>query len=302
MKSGVGQALAAARRAQEMSVETVAEKLKLTVRQVEAIEADDFSHLPGPVFVRGFVRNYARLLGLAPETLLASLDVEQKPTETLTAPSEGVKFGTSPMRKWLLVPLLILALFLLLVAGLYAWLSQGEDTLVTSEAVTPSPITQAPSAEPVLPVAPAPTLQPVLPLAPAPAMTPPPAEAPPASQPPAVASAAPQPAVPPAGAAPQPAVAVPSLAAQPVTPPAAPPKSGATLRFRVDDDAWIQVVDGAGQRYSRLVRAGGSETLRGKPPFRLVIGNAAQVKLDYNDHSIDLTPFIGEKVARLTLE
>jgi cytoskeleton protein RodZ len=41
----------------------VAAKLKLTARQIEALEQEDFSHLPSEVFVRGFVRNYARLVG-----------------------------------------------------------------------------------------------------------------------------------------------------------------------------------------------------------------------------------------------
>jgi hypothetical protein len=34
----------------------------------------------------------------------------------------------------------------------------------------------------------------------------------------------------------------------------------------------------------------------------LVVGEAARVRLSYDGHSIDLTPFIGQKVARLTLE
>lgn len=293
MTRGVGQALATARQAKGLTVETVAEKLKLTVRQVEAIEAEDFGHLPAPVFVRGFVRNYARLLGLEANDLLASLDVEQKPTETLTAPSEGVKFGSSPMRRWLLIPLLFLLLFMTLVAGLYAWLSQGEDALVTPELVAPAPV----MSEQVIPVQPG---VPAVEVAPAPASPDAPIpQAPASTAPEAPTPAGPQAPTPPAG------LAAPQTGANtlPVAkPPARPGANGATLRFRVEDDSWIQVVDGAGQRYSRLIRAGSSETLQGKPPFKLVVGNAALVKLEYNDHVIDLTPFIGEKVARLTLE
>jgi cytoskeleton protein RodZ len=288
----VGATLAAARQASDLSVETVAEKLKLTVRQVEALEREDFDHLPAAVFVRGFVRNYARLVGLDPDAMLAALDVEQKPTETLTAPSEGVRIGASPIRKWLLVPLLFAILFLILVAALYAWLSQGEDTLVTSEAASPSQ-TVTPALPAAVPAAPAPATQAALPQA-APASVPPaPAPVVPAQAPPVPAS----PATPAPAASPVAADA--ALAAKPAP---ASASGKAVLRFEVEADAWIQSVDGAGQRYSRLVRAGSSETLRGTPPFRLVVGNAAQVKLEYNDHVIDLKPFIGEKVARLTLE
>jgi cytoskeleton protein RodZ len=74
------------------------------------------------------------------------------------------------------------------------------------------------------------------------------------------------------------------------------------LRFAASQDAWIQVVDGQGRRFSKLVRAGGSDSISGVAPFRLVVGEAALVRLTYDGHPIDLTPFIGQKVARLTLE
>lgn len=54
-----------------MSFSDVARHLKLHPRQVEALERDDYATLPGPVFVRGFLRNYARLLGLEGEVLIA---------------------------------------------------------------------------------------------------------------------------------------------------------------------------------------------------------------------------------------
>lgn len=290
LSPAVGQRLASARQAKGLSLDYVAEKLKLSLHQVEAIEADDFSHLPAPVFVRGFVRNYARLLEIDPNSLLTALEMEQRPTEQLTAPSEGVRLEGSRVRKWLLVPLLLLLLFLMLVAGLYAWLSQGEDALVTSgESVQPV----VPMVETTPASLPAATEPAIPPLAETPAT---PVEASAPEQPPGPPSAPVQ-SLPVTPQATAPVDAPPSLV-QPVKP--AP--SGSALRFRVDEDAWIQVVDGTGQRFSRLVRAGATETLRGTPPFKLVVGNAAQVKLDYNDHAIDLKPFTGEKVARLTLE
>jgi cytoskeleton protein RodZ len=68
-----GAVLAAARAAQGLSVENVAVKLKLASFQIKAIEADNFSALPGAVFARGFVRNYARLLKIDAEPLLAAM-------------------------------------------------------------------------------------------------------------------------------------------------------------------------------------------------------------------------------------
>lgn len=69
-----GQQLAAAREAQGLTVEEVVRHTKLSTRQVLALEADAYDRLPGPVFVRGFIRNYARHLQLDPVPLLARLD------------------------------------------------------------------------------------------------------------------------------------------------------------------------------------------------------------------------------------
>ncbi|MFO1319908.1 MAG: DUF4115 domain-containing protein [Burkholderiales bacterium] len=65
-----GQQLHEARERLGLSVADVARHLKLHPRQVEALERDAFADLPGPVFVRGFMRNYARLVGLDGEALV----------------------------------------------------------------------------------------------------------------------------------------------------------------------------------------------------------------------------------------
>ena len=62
-----------AREAAGLSIDAVAQQLKLAPRQVKALEDDDFAELPGRTFVRGFVRNYARLLRLDPEAVVAAL-------------------------------------------------------------------------------------------------------------------------------------------------------------------------------------------------------------------------------------
>ena len=59
-----GALLRAARESAGMTVDAVAQHLKLAPRQVKAIEDGDFKELPGRTFIRGFVRNYARLVQL----------------------------------------------------------------------------------------------------------------------------------------------------------------------------------------------------------------------------------------------
>lgn len=66
---GCGQRLRTAREAAGLSVEDVAGRLKMPVRVVESLEAEDWSRLGAPVFVRGQLRSYSRLLGLATETV-----------------------------------------------------------------------------------------------------------------------------------------------------------------------------------------------------------------------------------------
>ena len=72
----VGTQLRAARDRVGLSTQEVSDRLKLTVRMVEAIEAHDRRWLPTNVYLRGYVRRYAKLLGLDPEPLVAAYGVE----------------------------------------------------------------------------------------------------------------------------------------------------------------------------------------------------------------------------------
>ena len=65
----VGQELALAREAKGMSQEQVADILNLTLANVIALENDDYESLPGWTYVSGYLRAYARLLGLDSDSL-----------------------------------------------------------------------------------------------------------------------------------------------------------------------------------------------------------------------------------------
>lgn len=82
---GLGARLARARELQGLSLGDVARQLKLAVRQVEALERDDYDAFPGHVFVRGFLRNYAKLLQLDLERQIAGVAV----VEPSPAPEPG---------------------------------------------------------------------------------------------------------------------------------------------------------------------------------------------------------------------
>ena len=150
-QSPIGQILREAREAQGMTLEDAAARLRLMHRQIEAMETDDFDSLGQPVFARGFVRNYARLLGLDHEALLARM--EGAPVE-----QTAVSHAEPPLpRSWLTSPWLILLLLGLLVVvavpvALYLWLnSEGGDDLAhwapPAAKAQPAPGAPPPAAE-----------------------------------------------------------------------------------------------------------------------------------------------------------
>jgi cytoskeleton protein RodZ len=80
--NGIGGVLRQERERQRLTVDDVALRTKISIRSLEAIEADEFDRLPGVVFARNFVRLYATDLGLDPEALVATLprvDVDAAP-------------------------------------------------------------------------------------------------------------------------------------------------------------------------------------------------------------------------------
>ena len=70
--ASVGMQLAYKRQQNGWSIDDVANQLKLAPRQIQAIEADDYAALPTIVMTRGYIRSYAKMLGLDPATILPS--------------------------------------------------------------------------------------------------------------------------------------------------------------------------------------------------------------------------------------
>ena len=90
-----GQLLRAARLERGLSIEDVARQMRLSVRQVTALEEDDYTKLASGTFLRGFVRNYAKLLQMDAAPLLQRLEQSvppPPPTQTISYPSEGIPF------------------------------------------------------------------------------------------------------------------------------------------------------------------------------------------------------------------
>lgn len=69
-----GQRLMRARSLRNLALEDVSRHLNLSVSMVKAIESDNFKSLPGRAFVRGYLRNYAKLVGVEADDLMRAYD------------------------------------------------------------------------------------------------------------------------------------------------------------------------------------------------------------------------------------
>lgn len=280
IEPSVGQILKSAREERELSAEVVAEKLKLTIRQLSAIEADDYAALPGNTFVRGFVRNYARLLGLDAQPLLEKL-ATMLPQERVQAAMPYVGDATALNSSVFLVrhgagwPLWVTSILgLVLGVGAVFWYLQQPP---------------APDMSMVAPVGEIVTVQP--------------SEV--ASEPDMVEAASETAAAPvvlltlentPASAA---ETALAGVASAPLGVASAP----GAVRVVAEFDSWVQVVDADGQvLLSQLMRQGMEQSFSGKAPYRVKIGNAPKTQLFYRGQRVDLAPYTRADVATLELK
>lgn len=280
----MGARLRAAREAQGLAIDDVAQSLKFAPRQIESLEHERFDRLPGPTIARGMVRNYARLLKLDPEPLLElmSPQAERLPDAGRIAERfrQEVPFSETGKRSTLIYVGFSIGLLVLVGVVAYEWRQQkAAPEFVAPALERPEPQTLTPDSSPG----------------------------------PAAAAALPAPAA-------QPPVVVEKKekkekkekekekkveAERPAAEKAEAPLAPGTHRIvlRTEAEAWLEVKDGAGRTLiSSLNPAGSERTLRGQPPFEIVIGNAAAVKLTYDGKPVDLRPYTKVQVARFTLK
>ncbi|TIC82303.1 RodZ domain-containing protein [Crenobacter intestini] len=281
---GVGAQLRAAREARQLGLGDVAERLKLSVRQLEAIERDDFAALPGATFVRGFVRNYARFLELDPAPLMHALDQAFPPQPAENAIVREAESGRESVSRsgagrWIGGALLVGVL-----AGSAWWFAgsgaddAADETLAPMAASAPSGIVESPDES----MASAPAQDAI------------------AAQ--ASSGAQGESAQPPADSADTPVAtaAVPSVPAVASAPAAA--VAGA-LRLAASEDAWISVTDAKGQKLMfGTLKAGEQKSVSGTPPYRVRIGNASKVQVIHNGQPVDMSGKIRGSTATLTLD
>lgn len=282
-----GEMLREAREAAGLSLEAVSQQLKLAPRQVRALEDGDFALLPGRTFVRGFARNYARVLGLDPQAVLDALPGSAG-SSTLEVPplqATAVTMGHLPSPPngrpgWLRWTLTLVIFGLVAAAATYAYLHGDfrRDTASqsTAPAITVSTSDASTTGNTSSRGAPLPNPMP-------------------------------SPAAPDAGGnsgAPNDALAPEAGAeAGKISPVPAEPAAIAPITVTLRGSSWVEITDGSGRVViSQTLPGGQTQAVLGTPPFDVVIGNAPNVVLNFRGQPIDLGPYTRQNVARLTLQ
>ena len=284
--TSLGRMLREARERLGLSVADVASQIKFAPRQIEALETDDFRHLPETAFLRGFVRSYAKILSLDVQILLAALpQAKTALAESIPASVEmSFPVAHSPQRQNLI--LLGAALLLaVIVLGFAVWhftnpLKPPEVAKIEIPILLPAEMPTVPAA-----LVPEPNLA-----APSPVESKPrsPATAEPSSLP-----------------VTKPAVIHPVPRAQSTITGTDASTPVVRLRLVFDEEAWAEITDQEGKVISSKINPQGSELkLQRHAPLSLVIGHAKTTHLYRDDKPVDLTRYTNSssEVARITLK
>lgn len=283
-----------------LSLQEVADRLKLSRKQLEAIENDEYDKLPGPAFARGFVRNYAKLLGLDVALLNASLDahlpmppVNPPVADTAPAAPAPAASSRSPAVNPTLIKGALALLVLLLAAGVgYRLLTQGASTPATPPLATPAVESALPQA--ALNPEPASSAAPV---SAAPSVDSKPAELKP--EPAKLEALAVAPVKP---AEVKPAEAKPTSTDTSTAQAAVSDTGAGELVLNAREKAWVSVIDAKGKKLLYGQVSGEKRLGGGTPPYKLIIGNAPQVELNYKGQAVPLADKTKGSTAKLELQ
>ncbi len=244
-----------------LTVTDVAARLRLHPKQVRALEQESLEALPEAAYVRGFVRSYARILGVDPASLLADLGTKLGPAASvidgLARPLDYSPVHAAAREQASRSLVIIGAVVLLIVLGTLGWYA-------TRSALSGAPVASAPTRQST------------------------PAAAPPAAAPTPVQEPATRPEA--TTAAPEP----------PVTTEPVPPAPLLRLRFTGPSWVEVKDTEGK-VLLAQHAGPGAEHVIEGTPPFYVVLGDAAKVAVEVRGEPYDLAQYTRQNVARFTI-
>ena len=290
---GPGQLLRNAREQLGWTREQVASRIHLRLTLIAAIESDTYDKHTSHTFIRGYLRTYAKLVGIPEETILATYDkLGLTPPDNIDMQSfsRRSRQQANDSRLKVVTWLVILVLIALSIAWWWqstARRSAGDEALAASEMGTDQTASVA-NVTPTVDVA-----DPVLPVA--------------------SDAVATEPAVSDAAATASDAVAATSAALSteasaaeatlaPAETVATEPGKAPQLKMSFTADCWLDVKDANGKTlFSGLKKANDELVLEGPEPLRFIIGAPMAVNLEYQGKSFDMSRYNNGRTARFSL-
>ncbi len=264
-----GAKLRSARIAQDLSTLAVAKQLRLSNKQIDALEQDDFAALPEPPIVKGFIRNYAKLLKIpADAMLIAYAEMTPDAVPSAMVLNSGINIKMTEKTKSGGSRYLLFALLFLFGFGawffyqIYIQKPEITDTVAYISGALPTLDLPIPIPEPEL-----------------------------------------EDALPEALAASPEAQLAESDNAQLVNEKEALAVAGKTrLEFNATQETWLNVVNQSGKEvYNKILYAGNRDVIDVSQPLEIVVGNAHGATLVVDGKPIDLAPYTRTNVARVRL-
>jgi len=325
-----GRRLRVQRQSRGMTIERIATQLHLRHETIEALEQDRFEALPGAVFVTGYLRNYAKLIGLDPAPLIAAYQAQAGSPESDLGTTGPLRHSAPDSRSArILVRLVSLALIGALIGMIALWwhdrteierdlaletetpgLEMDSNDLVD----TPTDVTET-AAEPMLDRAPsrsdpgigsdrtdpdtrAAPMSVAEPISP-PETLPTPEPAPRAAQAPTdpVVTTAPS------GEAALPDIAIAAEGETDRLAETSAADAAQGIRLEFTGPSWLEVRDSAGIRLIvGEMGAGDQREVKGQPPFRFTIGRVSNTRMTVDGVPFDLEGRSRGNVARFSFD
>lgn len=256
-----------ARERQGLSLEQIASQTRIQQQHLQALEEEDFASLPAKVFTKGFVRSYARALGLDDdEALQLFLTSSGSYYERTQQEQQHVQIKLEAAHRSRFNWNLVLILFLVIGGALFYLLPEQQEQLPpTNESETLLPIESLQKTKPSSAEPPA-SFSPMAPVDSASPSSPPSINAPP----------------PPTS---EPKTISPSLAVSPLAENALGPGGPLVLEIEATQLTWVVVQSDDQTPHEALLRPGQQVTWKAKKQFLLTLGNAAGVVIRLNGES-----------------